>query len=403
MPRIAPTLYEFVELDNGDYLKVTEACLRIFDRQDWLRVNRARARIKVLVDKIGIDAFREMVERGARGRLGRRARLLRSSACCWTLDEEDRARPRPPRRTARPNGDRSEFERVPRGERRTRSARRASRRCTVKVTRGDLSPEQFRGLGRDHARVHAAATRGRPCSRTSSCAGSATSRSTTSGSDSASSGSATPARRQITDVVSCPGTDSCKLGITSSMGLNRARPGADRVDGDHRSADPADPHQDARLPERLRPAPHRRRSASTAPRSRSASTRSPPTSRTSAATTRTARSSSASGSRSACPRSACPTRSSAGSASTRPSATRARPSTTSPTGSAPAGSRSEVKDLAMPVEFNLENMHPVHRLEPPRSLQGRARRGRVRDLSAWDAPPAARVRVPTPSQRRATR
>jgi sulfite reductase beta subunit-like hemoprotein len=27
---------------------------------------------------------------------------------------------------------------------------------------------------------------------------------------------------EITDVVSCPGTDSCKLGITSSMGLNEA-------------------------------------------------------------------------------------------------------------------------------------------------------------------------------------
>ena len=26
---------------------------------------------------------------------------------------------------------------------------------------------------------------------------------------------------EIDDVVSCPGTDSCKLGITSSMGLNR--------------------------------------------------------------------------------------------------------------------------------------------------------------------------------------
>src|SRR6201996_4244950 len=62
MPRIAPTLYEFVELDNGDYLKVTEACMRIFDRQDFLRVNRARARIKVLIDKIGIDAFRDLVE-----------------------------------------------------------------------------------------------------------------------------------------------------------------------------------------------------------------------------------------------------------------------------------------------------------------------------------------------------
>src|SRR4051795_13045907 len=59
MARVAPTLYEFVEADNGDYLKVAEAVFRIFDRQDWLRVNRARARIKVLVDKIGMDAFRE--------------------------------------------------------------------------------------------------------------------------------------------------------------------------------------------------------------------------------------------------------------------------------------------------------------------------------------------------------
>ena len=67
MPRVAPTLYEFVELDNGDYLKVSEAIVRIFDRTDWLRPNRARARIKVLIDKIGIDAFREMVEEELRG------------------------------------------------------------------------------------------------------------------------------------------------------------------------------------------------------------------------------------------------------------------------------------------------------------------------------------------------
>jgi sulfite reductase beta subunit-like hemoprotein len=31
-----------------------------------------------------------------------------------------------------------------------------------------------------------------------------------------------PGSREIEDVVSCPGTDSCKLGITSSMGLNQA-------------------------------------------------------------------------------------------------------------------------------------------------------------------------------------
>src|SRR6478735_11348819 len=62
MARVAPTLYEFVEADNGDYLKAAEAVLRIFDRQEWLRVNRARARIKVLIDKIGMDAFREQVD-----------------------------------------------------------------------------------------------------------------------------------------------------------------------------------------------------------------------------------------------------------------------------------------------------------------------------------------------------
>ena len=31
-----------------------------------------------------------------------------------------------------------------------------------------------------------------------------------------------PGSREVVDVVSCPGTDSCKLGITSSMGLNQA-------------------------------------------------------------------------------------------------------------------------------------------------------------------------------------
>ena len=58
MPRLAHKIYDFVGVDDGSYLRVTEAIVRIFDRQDWLRKNRARARIKVLLDKIGPDAFR---------------------------------------------------------------------------------------------------------------------------------------------------------------------------------------------------------------------------------------------------------------------------------------------------------------------------------------------------------
>src|SRR3954447_10902451 len=67
MPRVAPTLYEFVETENGDYLKIAEAVFRIFDRQEWLRANRARARIKVFVDKFGIDELRTQVEEELRG------------------------------------------------------------------------------------------------------------------------------------------------------------------------------------------------------------------------------------------------------------------------------------------------------------------------------------------------
>src|ERR1700720_3277472 len=108
MPRIAPTLYEFVELDNGDYLKVTEACMRIFDRQEWLRANRARARIKVLIDKIGIDAFRELVEEELEGDWVAE-RDFDPEPLLFVYDEEGAAPP-PRRDPATANGDAREFE-----------------------------------------------------------------------------------------------------------------------------------------------------------------------------------------------------------------------------------------------------------------------------------------------------
>ena len=218
MPRIAPTLYEFVELDNGDYLKITEACLRIFDRQEWLRVNRARARIKVLVDKVGIDAFREMVEEELEGdwvaeRDFSIDRLL-------FADDEQANAPGPYAAGASPNGDRSEFERF-------REVNVAPQRqdgfstVTVKVTRGDLTPEQLRGLAaimREFTGGYARTTVQQNLvlrwvrdeavydvwQRLVDL------------------GLGGSGALEIDDVVSCPGTDSCKLGITSSMGLNRA-------------------------------------------------------------------------------------------------------------------------------------------------------------------------------------
>ena len=60
MPRIAPTLYEFVTTD--EYLKITEAALRVFHNSDELRRNRMKARVKFLIARIGIDEFRVLVE-----------------------------------------------------------------------------------------------------------------------------------------------------------------------------------------------------------------------------------------------------------------------------------------------------------------------------------------------------
>jgi sulfite reductase beta subunit-like hemoprotein len=91
----------------------------------------------------------------------------------------------------------------------------------VKVTRGDLTPEQFRGVAqimRDYTGGYARTTVEQNIvlrwvrdealydvwQRLKQL------------------DLGDPGAREITDVVSCPGTDSCKLGITSSMGLNRA-------------------------------------------------------------------------------------------------------------------------------------------------------------------------------------
>src|SRR5437588_10184430 len=158
MPRLAPTLYDFVELDSGDYLKVTEACMRIFDRQEWLRVNRARARIKVLVDKIGIDEFRELVEEELRGDWVTE-RDFSLDSILYDIDEEANA-PAKPQTYATPNGDSAEFDHFLTSN--VWAQRQAGfSTVEVKVRRGDLTPDQLRGLGqimREHTGGYARTT-----------------------------------------------------------------------------------------------------------------------------------------------------------------------------------------------------------------------------------------------------
>ena len=218
MPRVAPTLVDFVPADDGTYLMWAEAVFRIFDRQDWLRVNRARARIKVLVDKIGIEAMRELVDEELKGDwVAERDFSIEDRV--FVYDEQADA-PDAPHTYGSPNGDGAAFEHF-------RAANVEPQRqegfstVQVKVTRGDLTPEQFRGLAqimREYTGGHARTTVHQNFllrwvrdeavydvwQRLNEL------------------GLGEAGADQINDVVSCPGTDSCKLGITSSMGLNRA-------------------------------------------------------------------------------------------------------------------------------------------------------------------------------------
>ncbi len=218
MPRLAPTLYEFVELDNGDYLKVTEACMRIFDRQDFLRVNRARARIKVLIDKIGIDAFREQVEEELEGEWVAE-RDFSLDGILFEPDEQESA-PARPDGPGSPNGDLKEFSRF-RATNVDSQRQKGFVTVEVKVRRGDLTPEQLRGLAeimRDYTGGAARTTVHQNLVlrwvREESVYDVWRELAQLQLGD--------PGADEITDVVSCPGTDSCKLGITSSMGLNQA-------------------------------------------------------------------------------------------------------------------------------------------------------------------------------------
>ncbi len=65
MPRIADVIWEFARVDDGEYIRVAEAIIRVFDREGdlpgLLRKNLNKARIKFLLNKIGADAFRDKV------------------------------------------------------------------------------------------------------------------------------------------------------------------------------------------------------------------------------------------------------------------------------------------------------------------------------------------------------
>ena len=211
MPRLAKPLYDWVSED--DYLRVALAIWTVFNNADILRKNRMMARLKVLIDKIGLDEFKQMVETelAGIGPIDHRPLMV--------TEEIQRETP-PAQPDAASTEDSPEY-------RRWHDTNVAAQRqegyhvVYVKPVRGDLSPEQFHGLAnivREYAGGQAHTTQ----EQNLVIRWVPTGHLATVWRALIALDLGEPGHDHITNVVSCPGTDSCKLGITSSMGLAEA-------------------------------------------------------------------------------------------------------------------------------------------------------------------------------------
>ena len=213
LAKLAPVLYEFVPVE--EYLRVTEAILRVFNSADELRQNKMMARVKVLIHRRGMDAFREMVEEELRQPWAQEGDYDPTPLMAWAQED-------PPALV--PDSGAGAGDVAFQLWKQTNAAPQAQDGYHVafaKVDRGDLSVDQFHALA-DIARNYGAGTAALGAEQNIAL------RWIPGGSLYEVWQALVAARlgeaevHTITDMTSCPGTDSCKLGITSSMGLNRA-------------------------------------------------------------------------------------------------------------------------------------------------------------------------------------
>ena len=213
MPRLAKPLYEFVS--EEDYLRVALAIWTVFNNADSLRKNRMMARIKVLIDKIGIDPFRELVDAELEniGPIDPRPLMV----------AEEVQREVPPQVSSSGSNGQNGGGQYDLWRKTNVEAQKVEgyHMVYVKPVRGDITHTQFRAL----ADIVRRFTGGR--ARTTQeqnlllrWVPEGYLNEVWQALDAIEL--AEPGAHTITNVVSCPGTDSCKLGITSSMGLATA-------------------------------------------------------------------------------------------------------------------------------------------------------------------------------------
>ena len=215
MPQMAETLTEFVPVE--DFIRHAEAALRVFNRQDEERKNLMKARIKFTIKRLGIEKFRELVDEELKGDWAKKQIDLDS--LLFIEDEALDAPPIPENPEPEPDDD-ERFDRWKSGSA-EEQRQNGFNLVYVRVERGDIFAEQWypladiaREFAGGRARIDQQQNIVFRWVRTESLYGLYKALDKI--------GLANTGRETIRDIVTCPGTDSCKLGITSSMGLNKA-------------------------------------------------------------------------------------------------------------------------------------------------------------------------------------
>ncbi|MEO2142123.1 MAG: nitrite/sulfite reductase, partial [bacterium] len=210
MPRLAKPLYDF--LPEEDILRLALAIFTVFNNADMLRKNRMMARLKVLVDRIGLDEFKTLVE----------AELKNIGPIDPKpyMEVEELMKETPPALVPNSTNGHDHGPDYAKWYNTNVEAQKQDGYYVVhiKPDRGNISASQFHAL----AIIMEKYTGGRarvsqeqnlllrfvPEHMLHDVFDELTK-----------IGLAEADANSISNVVSCPGTDSCKLGITSSMGL----------------------------------------------------------------------------------------------------------------------------------------------------------------------------------------
>ena len=209
VPRQAKVFDEFLAAE--EMLPVAQAMSRVFGKHGEKKM-RSRARMKFLVDKWGIEEFKRAV-------LEERAKLPhdpRWTAFLKEIEQEEESPLKPPGEMPATNGDSRLNHWLKTNVREQRQAGYVT--ATVALPLGDITPDQLRDLA-DIARLFTNGTVRTTVEQNFVIRWVSKSDILDLYKVLDAAGLSDPGASNIFDIVACPGTDTCKLGISSSRGL----------------------------------------------------------------------------------------------------------------------------------------------------------------------------------------